>query len=281
MKITSSKKDDLIRQRDEWESNYKQKKDQYDEQHRAWQRAYREVCNNIETTLSEELKRFAPNVFNVSATMSFHRGSEVRIRCNDDHRREGFALSWNFDVELDEEGNVKKESGSWSGLNAVTQEQLTDLEASVRALRFLNEYDWAPLLNTPLPKTEDYITEENPDYTLRRERPDFEYDIASELIDEIVGERKAVAGKAAGSLAYDYDYRGGNTGYYIIVSTTPKLCKVIYTPDRTIELYENGRMENSLREYWDSRLTHPEYYQVGIRKSTLSKALDVDNVIDI
>lgn len=67
------------------------------------------------------------------------------------------ALCWEWRVKLDANGNIRKDSGSWSGLNAITIDQINDLKESVRVLTILNTIDWQEIFedNTP-PNIDDF-----------------------------------------------------------------------------------------------------------------------------
>ena len=97
---------------------------------------------------------------------------------------EGTSLTWHWSAQLDYEGKVLKDSGSYSGLKAVTAEQIDDLKESVRIIEILNNLDWATILNTPAPDRKEYVDE---DLQIKlRDLNRENLDSASELLDESI-----------------------------------------------------------------------------------------------
>lgn len=201
MKITSSKKvikadrrDDIIRQRDEYESNYNRLKAQRESESRSYQSALAEVSDPIKKEIESALSRF--DKLSVRVTVDpwgvwrSKKPINVRIEVNEDRKFEDdSALSWDFRVQLDNDGNVLKETGSWSGLKATTPDQIESLRQTLGALEYLNNIDWRPLLDKALPEMEDYYKTSVPD---RRDRPNFEQMLAEVDLEELVGSGKAV-----------------------------------------------------------------------------------------
>ena len=66
------------------------------------------------------------------------------------------ALSWSYKAALSSDGEVIKETNSWSGLKAVTESQMQSLTETLEALKYLNSIDWKVLLNKTLPNYKDY-----------------------------------------------------------------------------------------------------------------------------
>lgn len=175
MKITANRRDDIIRRRDEFDSRRSSRKSQFDEREKSYWKDKRVVLQAIETELFEyPLKRFKSLEFNVNADQRWGGGLGVRVLCNEHNKfSDTSALSWSFDVYLDESGNVVKETGSWSGLKACTEEQLNSLEESLDCLKLLNRIDWPTFLNRAVPNYQSYF--EDDDFSdLREPRPNFE-----------------------------------------------------------------------------------------------------------
>ena len=56
------------------------------------------------------------------------------------------ALSWKYEVRLNSDGEVTRETASWSGLKATNSTQLDSLKETVRILEILDSMNWASLL---------------------------------------------------------------------------------------------------------------------------------------
>ena len=123
--------------------------------------------------------------------------------------------------KIGDDGQIEKESGSWSGLTAISPENIDNLKESVRILEILNNIDWEHVLNVEFPKFNDYVTEENPG-----ERKSFTNELASADIEDAIDAGLGIKG---------YGYK-----YY--KSTAPVVYKVIGETDKQYlvqEIYES------------------------------------------
>lgn len=87
-------------------------------------------------------------------------GFEVRINNGDSPHDKSKGLSWNWEVHIDKDGNIGKDSGSWSGLKAITSEQIDDLRNTVDILTKLNQIDWKnmfEMVDAAYPKYEEFF----------------------------------------------------------------------------------------------------------------------------
>lgn len=202
MKITASKKpvtagrrEDIIKQRDEWESAYDQAKAKQNEESQQYRKAQDAVMAPIEQEIKEGMAKF--DRLSTKVTVDTRWGGsvlgetiQVRIQVNEWEKfQDNVALAWDMDVHVDKDGNVIKETGSWSGLKATTTDQLESLRQTLSALEYLNSIDWATLLNKTLPNFEDYYKTQVPD---RRDRPNFEQQLQDVDLEELVGTDKVV-----------------------------------------------------------------------------------------
>ena len=199
MKITASKKSiradrraDIIRQRDEYEANYNRMKEQNEKEAQAFTEANDAVTRPISQSLEDMFKQFDRLQVDIDVDTYGHWRSknpiQVRIRVNDRNHFES-ALSWNFDVQISSEGEVIKETGSWSGLSATTEDNLEELQQTLSALRLLNNMDWATILNKKLPDPGDYYKSPYPN---RNDRPNFEQMLMEEDLKDIIGKPAAI-----------------------------------------------------------------------------------------
>ena len=165
---------------------------------------------------------------------------EVSAHQND-HFNEKFALSWDWNIGIDKEGNIVKDSGSWSGLKAITPEQMDDLEESVRILKVLNNTDWSEVLHAPKASYDDYYDKEtNEELRNRRaNRPDFEGQILDERLQELIGSNTAIKLQAN-----DQYYRGA-VGI-LLTGITDKFLKGYIFPWYKVE---GGATADEIRDY--------------------------------
>lgn len=225
MKITCNRRDDIIKRRDEYEADYKAREERYEAQKHAFYTAERNVTSLVEEEVGAQLRHYPALQFDIRASRGFFHsgGMSIRIQCNEDNKfDDNVALSWSYDVELNEAGEVTKKSSSWSGLKATTPEQMESLVQTVEALKYLNSVDWATVLNKELPKYDDYF--KGPSLS-RRDRPDFEQELVEADLEDAVGTDKLVRGKATNATGY----RG--EGYYLLLKETPTQYVTIFIPD--------------------------------------------------
>lgn len=229
MKIICSKRDDIMKQRDEFdarrESLRKSRELDTSNARRATQRVFREVEDVVRKQLSSVSKLPLDVSANYGRLHGDDSGIEVRVECGGPFT-DGNALSWKYSVWLGKDGEVERESGSWSGLNATTKEEMDSLRRSVRALEILNEdIDWKELLRTELPDWESFMRS---DYAeLYQERPNFEQQLRELDIEEAIENGTPLHGVAVEETAY----RSGIPGTYKILRETPKCYFVEFSPD--------------------------------------------------
>lgn len=225
MKITCSKRDDIIKQRDEFDTRRNQMRSQQEKDEQKARQARQEVFREVENAVMTKLKPVGKLPLNVNVNYGIYDGVEINVECGGPHT-DGNALAWNYRVYLNDEVDVVRETGSWSGLKATTAGEMISLKRSVRALEILNEeIDWEELVKTSLPNYEDFMTQ---DYSeLRNRRPDFEGQLREADIEEAIQSGKPVRGKAVSSTGY----REGIPGEYTILKETPKSYVVDFRPD--------------------------------------------------
>lgn len=230
MKIYSSRYEDLKKERDAWDENLAQSKKRYKEQKSSYIDAMHAVVNPIKEQIEADLSKFDLLDFQVKIEPGFDREDslEIRVFCNQNRLfDETSALAWNYSVSLSK-GQVKSESGSYSGLNATTPESLASLKQTVEALSYLNAQDWASILQKELPDYFEYVTEQVP-----HNRPDFESQIKEEELKEYIGQDIAFKGQPIEQLGMATRSTNQNF-WYIIKRETPKKYFVTWFSDRLI-----------------------------------------------
>ena len=217
MKITCSRKDDILKRLSEWEADYNEKHARHEEQYAK----YDEAVEAQMAVLSDEvMAQIGETILPLecSANKRF-RGIEVIVDCASDLSRLSMKapLKWEYKAQLTEAGGLETETNSWSGLAVSTKEDIDMLKETARVLDVLINIDWATLLQSAkekMPKYEDMVTEPSPD---RRTRPDFESELLEAEIEDAIGKNILLKGSAA----ENSDYRTGAMIYYLITKETP------------------------------------------------------------
>lgn len=239
MKITSSRVDDLRKARDEWESGYNARKEEYRAQRQRYHQAVYDVTHPIEEKLLADLAKYNLLDFDVEAREDQDWESagdgltsyvSISIRCNDSRvHDETSALSWDYKVRLIG-GQLVQESGSWSGLNATTEENLRSLEQTLEALKYLAAVDWETLIHTELPDSNDYVTIS----PRGDDRPDFENQIKEAAVEEIIGKPILIKGRNIESVTG----RSRGNCWYRIHRETPKKYIISYITEFELDAWD-------------------------------------------
>ena len=256
MKIIATKRDDILRDKAAYEAGKVERQSKFDEQYSVFREALNNVTTNIATAVNSELRSHA-NEVNIDVDFGFKNNVEVKV--NNGHSPFGpHALSWNWSVTLDKNGDVIKDSGSWSGLSAVTAEQIQDLRNTVDILDMLNNIDWKTLLNTKVPDYKDYITMNNPKY----EKPDRDYDteLKEADIQDMIGDEDSAV--FVGNALPDY-FRGN--AYATILKETPKRFNVRVFHQSQLDKWKNG--ENVVE------------YEATVSKDKFYKCVDTSKIV--
>lgn len=207
MKITANRRDDIIRQRDEYDAETNRLNDKSEAASKEYRRVQYELKSALERKVSDMIGPTSISL-RINADPWGHFGANswsVEVKANEGSNfNDKVALVWNWEVKLDKDGNIVKDSGSWSGLKVVTPEQIADLEESVRVMKILNGIDWKEILNSPMAKWEDYVDEEveNNLRDRKKNRPDFESDLQAAELENLIG------GNTAINLKQDQYWRG-------------------------------------------------------------------------
>lgn len=231
MKITARKRDDILRDKAAYEADKAKRQVEYNKQYEAYDKARYQVMSDIKSAVESELGNHVDEV-KIDIQQAWGNVIEVKV----DNGNDPFgpsALSWNWSVKLDRDGNVVKDSGSWSGLSAVTLEQIQDLRNTADILEILNNIDWKTLLNTKVPHYEDYVTMNDPSY----EKSDRDYDaeLKEADIEDIIGDKDAAV--FVGNALPDY-FRGNE--YVTLLKETPKRFNVYVFHESQLDRWKNG-----------------------------------------
>lgn len=254
MKILAGRREDILRRKADYEARLEEYNKKSKEQSDRFRKAEQDVLEPVRSEVLDRLSKYSALSFDVRAKRNWSsrgrgEGIEVRVEC-DEHRKfeDDSALSWDYTVSLNADGEVTSETGSWSGLKATTKEQLTSLRQTVDALEELNNMDWKSLLDKTMPDYKDYY---DPD--LRKpDREDFEEELKAADLEELVGQNKFIEVEPFESSGY----RGPI--YLKLIRETPSQYEVMIAPQYVVD-------EGRLAEFNES---HSKYTQ-RVRKSSV------------
>lgn len=152
-----ARRDDILRRKQAYDDAVNKQK----EERNQYRKAEWDVMKGVEELVLQKIGKTSLNL-DVSVDRAWRTGLEVRIN-NGNNPHDDQALNWNWQAKITDDGDVKKDSGSWSGLSAITSEQIANLKESVRVIEVLNNLDWKNLLTVELPNYSDYIKTELPE----------------------------------------------------------------------------------------------------------------------
>lgn len=234
-KITADRREDILKRKAEYEAkNAAYNQDQYDRSMR-FNKAEQDTINPIKQQLESDLSVFDLLQFDINVERNYGgKGVRVRIECNENRKfDDSSALAWNYDVNLTDDGDVKRESSSWSGMKAVTLEQVKSLRQTVEAVEYLLNLDWASLLNVTLPRYRDYYDGALP----APEKEDFDAELREAELEEYIGTDTLI-------LVDNFESSGwpGREVYVRLIRETPSqyICNVFH-PYELTSLKEQGR----------------------------------------
>lgn len=215
--VYATKADDLRRARDLYDLDLNELERKHNEQTEMWSAASRELDKQVQNDVLEVIGPTSLEL-EVRANESWSgKGYEVTIQ-----PKTAQSLKWNFDVKLNEKGETVKKTGSWSGLQAATMEEVDELKESVRVIEILNGINWPALLFKQGPDYDEYVDRENAEalYQKKKARPNFEQDIATAELEEYIGTDTWV--KLEGSPTDQFGYRDYRYTYWAkIKKVTP------------------------------------------------------------
>lgn len=199
-----SRRDDILKRKQAYEDAYSRRRSE----HTGYTKMRYSVLNKLTELVKSKIGDTSLNL-NVSSDQDF--GGQITVTVNNGNNpHDEQALNWNWSVSLTPEGEIKRDSGSWSGLSAITPQHLENLKESVRVLEILNNIDWANILNVELPQYDDYVKTQLP------ENEDFDQQLLEEDVKDAIAEGKLIKGHG-----YKY-YNSRATVFYHVLKETPK-----------------------------------------------------------
>ena len=255
---------EIDQQAQKYNAEYDAKKNERDAQMGNYRRVVMDIEDNVRSNLEQVLPYSDLIDIRVSRDYNWSSGAPyLRVEISYDlNKTKNQSLAWSYSVGLDKDDNVKKESGSWSGLNAVTQEQLDDLEKSIEILKKLNIIDWESIVKTDVPSVKDYVT------TKTLPEKDFTFEQFNADLEDFVGQDVIFISKYLKS----ENYYGSRYGY-IIKRLTNKRVEYVPIYDPIVKLKNNKDYINHIKEQ------SQEGYTEVMSKEKLLKALGNDYII--
>lgn len=227
MKITCTKRDDILKRKQEYEADRSKRQARYDAQYKQFSDQDRSRQETIENSVKKMLGDTGLDIdVSVSWGSYGHPSYKVEISDENDKFNPDKALSWSWRVYLTDKGEVTKESSSWSGLNAVSEKNIENLKKILSVLEKLNSIDWKSVLSVRPPEYDDYVTEKNPEWD--RDKPDFDRELLEADIEDIIGTKQGVL-RDSGS-----KYYRGHV-YSVIVKQSGSQYTVADVPKFTVE----------------------------------------------
>ena len=216
--VYADRREDILNRKKAFEENKAKREEESRQYYKAVDASLKPVKDYVENILSKY------NLLDCTIDVDYSYKSykpEVRIRCNESTlHSDKVALAWDFTIQIDEDGNVVKDSGSWSGLKATTEEQLEALDQTLSALKELNHANWKSVLNVDQPDPKDFhktewMKEENWDQQLKEVE-----------VDDLVGTDTWIYLKSSPDHVPAY----GN-----IIGETEKFYKVTFCPEYALK----------------------------------------------
>lgn len=239
MKIYCNKKDDLIAERDQYDAETKRLEDIINEGQQKWLDAQDAVFTQIADAVRSEIGETSLPL-NIDVDTRFRDGIQVKVEIDRYHdpNENDRALSWDWTARLNRDGEIVKDSGSWSGLQAVTEAQLNNLKESVRVLTVLNNIDWPTLLHTEVPAFDSFVDKSISDEarSRRANRADYNKLILDAEIEEAIESGDWI--KLNGRPETDY-FRGMKGTFWCkILKATEKFvtCYILRDLDGNVDL---------------------------------------------
>lgn len=281
--IKASRLEDIERQEQEYEAKLAPYRQKADEQQSAYRNAAKNVRDRIETNILNAIGDTTLDL-EVRAEQRWNEGEyEVRISANDrNHSDPKRALSWHWEAKL-EDGEVKYDSGSWSGLKATTPEQLDDLQESLRILRKLQTIDWASTLKIDPEeiKYDKFVDRENARtlHDLERSKPDFKQMKKEAQLADLVGTNKVILVDGLS----DSNYRSGYfRGYLQLVSENPGSYNVRMFSKYDVETVADPNRESydTYKQYVTRQLESGATYR-KLKKNVLQSIVSPIDIVDL
>lgn len=183
MRITASRKDEILKRKAKYDKDYAEyraRQKDAESRYYADERAILQPIKEEVLRIFEGLDLLDVKVDVRPAVFTGHVGVNVSIRCSCG------ALQWNYEVDVDSDGNIKKSTSSWSGMSATTADEIDSLKQTVDALERLAYIEWESVVLVDLPDWYDYFDL----HDIPPEEEDFDAQLQEAEIEELIGQDK-------------------------------------------------------------------------------------------
>lgn len=232
--VNASRRDEILEEQARYNEEMKKHNDTYNQQYSRYEMAEDYNHAEVENAIREQIPGLSELGVQITVE-TWYRDTRVEF----DASRGAKSLQWRWTVRLDREGNITKDSSSWSGASITTPEEIADLRKSVDILSALINLDWKSILEqgrANKPKLSDYVS--------LREMKDRSYEFAKELkvaaIEEIIGQEKWIKGGTFDGSRWNYGDK-----WYMIHSQTEKFYTVSIMSGYTVDSYKEGIAEGT------------------------------------
>ena len=243
LKVYAANKADRQAERLEAIKKYNEQKAQAQSERDAYEMQNRMIENSIISVVRDGLGQYAHGL-TIRVDMSYITGAtigyQVYIDNGDDPYKEGQALSWRVNVNLDSDGNVKFDTSSWSGLNATDERHIADLRRTVEILDIIRHMDWKSILDKVAPKWEDYVKTPEPEDPSKQ----FVIEDAMDRLSESIGQ--TILFKGFNPIKGKYD-----SMWYKITSEGPST----YSAKYLSPYYVNGASSSEIERMFQNAKT--------------------------
>ena len=277
MKITvnASRRDDIIRERDAYNAEMKKQNAVHNQQYAKYEMAQDYNYATIEDNLRNQipgLTKLGVRI-NIDAYGFGRKYRRFRIEFNREDRGDNRSLRWTWRVELDADGNISKDSSSWSNIDITTPEQIADLKQSVDVLEKLVNMDWAPIFEAGfagVPKYEDYVSVKE----MRSRDSEFNQQLKAASVEEIIGQPKWIKGTTIEGEGSRWNY---GDKWYMIHSQTEKFFNVSIISDYDVRRHQEG-IKNGSEGYSQEKFEEQLKWNAENRQQRVKKVKFFDAI---
>lgn len=259
LKVYAANKADRQAERLEVIKKYNEQKAQALSERDAYEMQNRMIEDSIISAVRHGLGQYADDL-NIKVNMYYSTGYEVHIDNGDDPYKEGQALSWKVDVNLDSDGNVKFDTSSWSGLNATDETHIADLRRTVEILDTIQHMDWKSILDKVVPKWEDYVKTPEPQDPSKQ----FAIEDAMDRLSESIGQN--ILFKGLNPMRGQYD-----SMWYKITSEGPSTYSAKYLSPYYVDGTSSSEIERMFQNAKTTRFPKAEiskYIKIPLEEMT-------------
>lgn len=238
---------------------YNKQKAQHDSEIRAYGRQIKMIENSIISAVRDGLGQYADGL-TIKVDMYYFTGYQVHIDNGNDPYKKGQALSWGVDVNLDRDGNVEFDTGSWSGLNATDASHIADLRRTVEILDTIQHMDWKSIFDAVAPKWEDYVKTPEPEDPSKQ----FAIEDAIDRLSESIGQN--ILFKGLNPMKGQYD-----SMWYKITSEGPNTYSAKYLSPYYVDGASNSEIERMFRNAKTTRIPKAQigkYIKIPLEEMT-------------